>query len=81
MSLHLGAVQIHCKEERWLTQVLPAGSTQHDLGEAFSIATTMDELSQGHTAHMHAVSRVKQLLNMTTVSHIFVSKAHESAKL
>lgn len=77
MSLHPGAVQIHCKEERWLTQVLPAGSQQ----EAFSIATTTDELPQGHTARTHAVSRVKWLLNMTTFGYTFVPKAHESAKL
>lgn len=56
-------------------------STQNDLGEWFSLATTMDEVAQGHTAPLHAVSRAKWLLNMTTIGHILVPKAHDTAKL
>lgn len=78
LSLHQGGVQIHRKEERWLTQVLPVRSTQVAWSGGsiwFSIATTMDELPKVYVAPVHAVSRVKWLLSMITVDRTFVSKA------
>lgn len=46
-----------------------------------SIATTMAELPQGHTAPLHAVSRVKWLPNMTTFDYYICARKHECQTL